>query len=469
MTNNTTLSFRQTLIVFILIFVITIITVNNTFLQLTYIIISLIVIVILLFWKYDIFIYSIPLLLSVEYRVDLGLFSFTIGEISIILVWISVLHRILSDRKLYVEKIEVVLLFLIIITALPSVALERDTRHALSVYRDLIMPLIFLTGYTLIRLDRHKVINLVKIFVIVAFSTAVLGIIQYRTGDYQWTLSDSSVGWQEYKANFIRTSTIGQILGIGSTIPSGLYANANNFASYLVIPTIVSFSLMKISSQSRRERLFWGVCFIVLLVSLFLTFSRGSIFTFLIVLPLLILSYRHLSIPAVFAILFIGIFTIGLLLATNLFSWDQLGTLRGRVIMFQTGQELLRNHPDALFLGGYSEEYLLRYNQSQLIHNLPFYMILQFGIVATLSWLLLMISKLYKIFQASRSEDEETRILSLSLFGGLFSTIFVYGQTTSFVDSVQSSLWMLFWMGTGTYLYRFHMSNIVSKEDNLCN
>lgn len=402
-------------------------------------------------------IYFVPLLLSVEYRVELGVFSFTLGEVSAVLVWIVALLRIWNNHRIFLKKIEIVLLLTIVITSLPSVFLENDTRHALSVYRDFILPLIFFIGFLLLDLSRQQVVKLLRMFVVIAAASALLGIVQYKTGNYMWTMRPEDVIWQRFKTGFIRDSTVGQLLGVNDTLPVGLSATTNNFASYLVIPTTLALALSLLPSRSHSENLLWKVSFVSLFVALLFTFSRGSLFTFLVAsLYLLWLRRRHsVSLITLLIVGCIGVLVIVLMLWGSALSWDQLGTLKGRGAMLKAGMELLKDHPEVLFTGGFTEEYLANYYQWQLIHNLPFYAILQFGLLATSSWLLLIGVELRYILSVIHSKDQEVKFLGLALFGGLFTTVFIYAQTTSLIDSVHSSLWLFFWTGIGVYLYRF--------------
>jgi hypothetical protein len=408
--------------------------------------------------------YLVPLMLSVEYRIELGFFSFTLAEVSAIMVWIVALLRIWNNRKSHLKKIELILLLFTIITAFPGVFLESDTRHALSVYRDFTVPLIFFAGFLSLGLSRQQTVRLVKLFVLVSVASAILGIIQYRTDNYLWFMRPEDERWQSFKTGFLRGSMIGQLLGVKSTLATGLFATTNNFAAYLVIPLILAFALATLPSSSLRERLWWKASFILLLVTLFFTFSRSSLFTFLAAWVFLVWfrRKRRLSVLALTGVVAIGILLIGLVLLSGVVSWDQLGTFRGRGTMFQAGLELLTDHPEALIAGGFTEDYRAHYYGAQLVHNLPLYVILQFGLLTVVSWLLLVAVELRSALKVVHSEDQEIKSLGLALFGGLAFTVFLYAQTTSFVDSVQSSLWLFFWMGIGAHLYRFYQADVLS-------
>lgn len=411
--------------------------------------------------------YTVPLLLSVEYRLELGFASFALAELSAVLVWIVSLLRIRRRHRILLKRNEVVLLIFIMIVALPSIFFERDARHALSVYRDFTIPLIFFAGFMSAGLSRQQTIKLIKVFVLLATVSAILAILQFRTGNYMWTMRPEDRFWQDFKTGFIRSSAVGQLFGVEDTLPVGLYSTTNNFASFLVIPTVLAFALAILPSRSRSERLLWKASFVALFAGLLLTFSRSSLITFLAAWLFLMIFRRKDRVSSYRFAVFGGAVLLlsGLMLGSGILSWDQLGTLQGRMSMFQAGLKLLNEHPEALLTGGFTEDYLARYYQEQLIHNLPLYMALQFSFLAALAWLLLVIIKLRYILGVIHSRDKEMGFLGLALFGGVFATVFIYAQTTSFADSVQSSLWLFFWMGIGSYLSYFHKhETLVCKE-----
>ncbi|MBW1929012.1 MAG: O-antigen ligase family protein [Deltaproteobacteria bacterium] len=441
---------------------------TNPLLPLSAIITGMVILILLIHSSFA-FLYFVPLLLSLEYRVELNFISFALGEISAVLVWLVALLQIWNNRKVYLSRSEVILVLFIATAALPSVGLESDTRHALSVYRDLILPLVFFAGFLLIRLNRQQVIKLLKIFVLAATASAILGIIQFKTGHYLWTMRFEDVWWQNFKTDFIRSSMIGQLLNVKDTLPVGLYATTNNFASYLVIPAVCAFALATFPLRSRSEKLVWRMCSVTLFVALLFTFSRGSLFTFLVAcLPLVwFQSRKYVSLASMFFVIGISVLIIAAILVTGILSWDQLGTLQGRAMMLQAGVELIKDHPEALLTGGFTEEYRTYYYQPQLAHNVALYAILQFGLLATLGWLFLVWHNLRIMWSGIKSENDiESKLLGMALLSGLFATVFLYAQTTSFIDNVQSSMWLFFWIGVGRVL--IHHKKFRVFQENSC-
>ena len=398
----------------------------------------------------------LPVFLAIEYRIDLGAVSFMLSEAGAAVLVAAVLVYAARSARLVVERDELALIFLIAVFAFVSVFLERDKAHALSLYRDLMAPLVFFALLTSIRLERREVLALVKGFVLVAAATALLGLLQYATGKYLWVLRPEDVDWQAFKTSFIRSFFLGEWLRTGTTLPAGLYATTNNFASYLVIPCLVAYALGWAPRLQNGGRTLWRACFLVMLAALFLTFSRGSILTLLVAWVVIrAFRERHRITPMQMGLVgAAGTLVVAVIIVSGVFSFDELGTVRGRFIMISAGWELLIDHPELLIAGGFTEDYRTHYYAGQLVHNLELYMLIQYGLIVTVAWLLLVARQLGKTYGLLRSPDPDARAVALSVFAGVGVTVFVYAQTTSFVDNIQSAMWLFFWLGIAVHLYR---------------
>jgi O-antigen ligase len=352
------------------------------------------------------------------------------------------------------------LVLLICLTSLPSILFEQDTLHALSVYRDLTIPLFFFVGFLLVGLDRKQVLRLVKLFVLLAAANALLGIGQYITGNYLWLVSPAGKYAMYHKITLrgVQSSTFGQFLGVKDTLATGLYAGSNNFAAYLVMPTVLASVFAVLPGLRNRERLFWQVSCLVLFLALLFTFSRGSLLTFMIAWALLMWfrKKRRVSARRLIVVGSLAVLLALLIIASGIISWDSLLTVTGRMTMLKSALALLRDHPEALITGGFTEDYLLYYYHFQVVHNLVLYMILQFGLLTLSIWLLLVMFALRYIAGVIRAEDKELKHLSLALVSGLAAIVFLYEQTSNSIMSVQDPLLIFFWLGVGIYLYRFY-------------
>src|SRR5580692_9593714 len=134
-------------------------------------------------------IYVLPLLLSFEYRLRLSSFSFDLSELSFFVLVLVCLSRAWEGKRLGpVENVrpERLLILLLAVFAFPAIFFETNTAHAASVYRDLMVPFLFLFVFLKAGLEKEEIHTLIKLACVFALANAVLGIVQYITGDYLW-------------------------------------------------------------------------------------------------------------------------------------------------------------------------------------------------------------------------------------------------------------------------------------------
>lgn len=401
-------------------------------------------------------VFLVPILLSVEFRIRLqGSFSFTLAELSTLVVWMVIFLQICFGYKNRWRKQNVVLVSLIAYSALLSVLWSTDKQHALSVYRDYITPLLFFLGMNAVRLTPKQVIGLIKLFIFVSAVSALLGIVQYLTGQYQWFQSADLSVFEAYKIGFIKSSTIGHLLGVKDSLAVGFYSMPTNFSEYLIVPCIVCAALIGLPLLGWFERFIWRLAFIILCIGLLFTFTRSS--QFIVVAALITYRVVHKSKRAPWGKLLIAlvlsIILIAIIILSGFLNWDSLGTATGRISMAGAALALLRDQPQALLTGGFTELYLTKYHDFQVVHNIYLYSILQFGLIATFGWLLLVGSTLLSIIKLARSKTPVAKAFGLAIFCSLTCIILLYAQTTTLLDSIQSSMCLFFWLGIGYQIY----------------
>ncbi|MSR05494.1 MAG: hypothetical protein EXR93_00270 [Gemmatimonadetes bacterium] len=389
-----------------------------------------------------------PLLLSVEYRIELGPASFALCELAPVIAVGAALMEGRGGRGLADDARLTLLILVIAVTAFISIFLATDQNHALSAYRDLMAPMLLFWVVTTIRLTRDQVLALVRVAIWVAFASAGLGMIQIWTGRFLWLLRPEDVWWQEYKTGFIRSFFLGRWLGVGTTLPSGLFATTNNFAVYLMIPTLAVMAMAWTPGQ-RGGWWSYKAVFGVLLLCLVLTFSRSSLITVLMGWVVW-RSLRHRSSVPAGRLAAAGAIAGGmalLIVVSGVVSFDALGTLRGRGTMIGAALSLVKDHPAVLATGGLTDLYRSRYYSAQPVHNVLLYGVVQYGLPATLAWLGLVLLTLARGARTLASRDAVPRALSLGTAIGVGLTALVYAQTTSFIDNVQAGATLAFWMG----------------------
>lgn len=396
----------------------------------------------------------VPPLLAVGYRIELGFFSFAVGEIAAVVVVFVAALRVWAGQGIRKQvRWDIALIGAIGIFALPSVLLESDIRHVLSVYRDLIIPCLFYLGFVLIGLRQESVIRLVKWYLIVAALTAALGILQARSGGYL-LFEPIDPSWVAYKLGFIKASGLDRWLGVRDMLAHGLCPHANRFASYLIIPACVAFALGLSPANRRGEKWMWRGVFVIILVGMVYTFARSSLLATMFGLFFVWFRMKR-RIGRYAIVLTVTLFAVSLLavFASGLIGWDQLGTLRGRGVMVLAAWELIKDHPFAIALGGSTEEYLRFYYQASLVHNILLYSTLEYGLLATAALIAFFVLALKRSLAVVNSVNGQSRYLAAGLFAGLVSEVLIYAQTAPHIDSVQSNLCLFFWIGVVTYLF----------------
>jgi O-antigen ligase len=144
-----------------------------------------------------------------------------------------------------------------------------------------------------------------------------------------------------------------------------------------------------------------------------------------------------------------------LFLTQGLFDWDQFGSFEGRQEMISDAFTLMKAHPELLLTGGYTDLYHLQSRETQEVHNLALYSIIQFGLPATLLFFAFFIRFFLRAFRAAKEVKGLERSVLLAIVASIGANVFLYGSTTMLIDSVQTTTWLLFWAGIASYLIAY--------------
>jgi hypothetical protein len=399
--------------------------------------------------------YLIPLLLAVEYRIRASVGSVTVAELSVVLIGILLCLRMVSGQTAGWPSYrrDCTLIGLVAVATLPSMWFLDNLRQAVSSYRDLLLPLFFYLGFRAANLDRRQILGLVRWFVVLASAAAVLGIVQYTTGQFLFLQSEDDALWQSYKVGGARSSLLGGWLGLNDTLALGFYSGVNNFATYLLIPCCVALAWGLSPAMKRKERLFWLTCAGLLIFGLLFTFFRtGYLALAMMALVIVWFRKRPLSLRSAIVAAVAVLAMLAVALGTDLLAWDQFATVQGRSSMILDALDLIARHPLALLTGGYNELYYADYYQIQAIHNVGLYMLVRFGMLSALALLAFYWGCLKSNYRAVNVLSGSDRDLALGLFAGVGVILIFLAQTTSFLDSVQNSMWLAFWLAAASYL-----------------
>lgn len=409
-------------------------------------------------------VYLLPVLLSFEYRIRMSSLSFDLSELSFFIMAFVCLVRVWEGKR--VEPLgkvhpERLLILLLAVFAFPAIWFEYNTVHAASVYRDLMLPFLFLLVFLQAGLEKERIHSLIKMACVFALANAVLGIVQYTTGDYLWFAGPDEAEWQAYKTGFAKLSLFGDFLGVQDALPTGLYTGANMFACFLSLPLCLVTTLAFFGGLAKRERILCLMASAVMFVSLLFTMFRSGLLVFAasMMAVYLFLSRRRgiLRVATVFVLA--GLIVI-LFLTQGLFDWDQFGSFAGREQMISAAFALVKAHPELLLTGGYGDLYHLQSRETQEIHNVALYSVIQFGLPATALFFAFFIRFFHRAFRAAKGVTGVERSVIVAIGSSIGANVFLYGSTTMLIDSVQTTIWLLFWAGIASYLIAYAPADV---------
>jgi hypothetical protein len=144
-----------------------------------------------------------------------------------------------------------------------------------------------------------------------------------------------------------------------------------------------------------------------------------------------------------------------LFLTGGMFDWDQFGSFEGRQEMISDAFTLMKAHPELLLTGGYTDLYHLQSRETQEIHNVALYSIVQYGLPATVLFFAFFIRFFLRAFLAAKEVKGLERSVLLAIVASIGANVFLYGSTTMLIDSVQTTNWLLFWVGIASYLIAY--------------
>lgn len=404
-------------------------------------------------------IYLVPLLLAFEYRAQLGSFSIDLAELSVLVVLLVYLaHRWDGKQTTSAKSIsrDGLAIFLLAICAFPSILFETNFHHAASVYRDLLLPFFFFFVFVRIGLEREQIDALIKVACVLALANAGLGMVQCFTGNHMWFAGPDEAEWQAYKTGLAKLSIFGRLLGARDTLPVGLYTGANNFACYLSTPLCLFTMLAFCRELTKVQRLASFVATSILLACLFFTIFRSGLLVYAVSMMLLnlLLSSRKSAERFFVAGMLAGALALAFL-TEGLFDWDQFGSFAGREQMISASWALIKAHPELLLTGGFTDLYHLQSRETQEIHNLFLYSVVHFGLPATLLFYTFFARLLWCAVSIAKHASGLHRDVLAAVAVSVGCNIFLYGATTMLIDSVQTSIWLLFWTGIAAYLALF--------------
>jgi hypothetical protein len=404
-------------------------------------------------------VYLLPVLLAFEYRVRPSIFSIDLAEMCVVValgVWLIRRWEQAPSATLQETPRESILILALVVCAAPSILFETNTAHAASVYRDLLAPFLFFLLLMRCRLERQHVHALIKLACALALANAFLGVLQYATGKFMWFAGGEEAEWQEYKIGLARLSLLGESLAPGNSLPVGMYTGANNFACFLSLPLCLASTFAFTREIGRRKRLLCLAASGLLFVCLLLTIFRSGLVVFAASMTLVfLLLHPKKKLAGVAAVAGLVALLGFLFLTQGILDWDQFGSFQGREAMISSAVQLIKAHPEVLLAGGFSDLYHAQSREGQEIHNLALYSVVHYGLPATILLFAFFVRFFRRAVTAARAMHGSERNVLVATCASISATFFLYGTTTMVIDSVQTSIWLLFWVGMGGYLIEF--------------
>jgi hypothetical protein len=401
----------------------------------------------------------LPVFLSFEYRFRLTSFSFDLSELSLVVVALVCLMRAWEGKRLGpLERVhpERLLILLLAVFAFPALFFESNTAHAASVYRDLMLPFLFLIVFLQAGFEKQQIHLLIKLACVFGLANAVLGIVQYMTGNYLWFAGPDEAEWQAYKTGLAKLSGFGDFLGVQDALPTGLYTGANTFACFLSLPLCLVTTLALFGGLPKPQRIACLIASAAMFVCLLFTMFRSGLLVFAAsMMAVYFFLSRRRGILRVMIVSALAGLIATLFLTQGVFDWDQFGSFAGREEMISAAFALMKTHPELLLTGGYTDLYHLQSRESQEIHNLALYSIVQFGLPATFVFFTFFIRFFRRVIRSARAVTGLERNVLVAIVASIGANVFLYGSTTMLIDSVQTTIWLLFWAGIASYLVAY--------------
>lgn len=323
----------------------------------------------------------IPLvcLMTMEFRIDLGFFSFAIVEPFVVLSAGLVLIPKLLRREPLQWRNPFLLLFVgITFWAILIRPFSPDWKHGLSDVRDWIIPTLFL--FTILNTKDTPPYHLLTGFIAVLLLNSTLGLYQHFTDSFR-PFANASTGF--------KTTIDGSE---HADFALGLFDAPNGFGLYLAAATPFLWAWLRTSNN------LWGrfryLLLFLPLAALYYSYARTSMLVFGVVIVLIILERLIRPTPLFIQVTtwFLTIAGLIAVIGLNLLPHFPLRTIWWRIALWEISGITLSNYP-SIWLVGNGIDRLIPISFYPQPHNLFIFMVLEYGAIgliftfAVLIWL----------------------------------------------------------------------------------
>jgi O-antigen ligase len=330
---------------------------------------------------------------TVQYRVEVGSFSFALMEPITLLISTALLTwQIIARRRLVLVNDTLIFLCLgMVLWAMLIRPLDADWKHGLSDIRDWAIPVL---GYAALTSSIRQGWRRWSLLLLVAvFLQALLGIYQHFADTARLFVAESAA----YKTGFEVSPETSQLALVSFAV--GMFSHPNGYAIYLFIGLMIALG----RSASGRLRWLKIAMIIPIVLALFWAYAKASLLVMAFAV-LLFFVQRSLKSNRVFLItigagLLAGV--CALAVASRLVPDALLETLYWRFGLWRAALELIGRQPTILLFGNGMGDFAQHAYYGQP-HNVYLFLLLQYGLLGLCWVVLVLVSILHRGWYARR-------------------------------------------------------------------
>jgi len=366
---------------------------------------------------------------TIQYRVEIGAFSFALMEPVVLLVSVILLiHHAVQYRRLSVPKEPLVFLFTVITLWTSTIRpWASNWQNGLSDVRDWAIPLL---GFmTLLCTIRQGWLKWSTIFLILVWLNAWLGIYQHFTNNFRPFITELAA----HKTGFTLSPEENRLAQVPFAV--GLFSHPNGFAMYLFAGLMVALGEFY---KSGRKLSFFIIVILPIALSLYWTYAKATLLIAAGLIPFSWLERQVRSNKTFWAFVSMG------LIAGLMTLWQiakhipaaLLTTFWWRVGLWNIGLITLVNFPRVLLFGNGLDIFAESAYYGQP-HNLYLYVVLQYGLPGLLIMILLVSYVLKQGNRLRRSGWMRSEPILAALWLGLLG-YFAIGMVESNLMGIES-------------------------------
>lgn len=377
---------------------------------------------------------------TIQYRIELGGFSFAIMEPIVLIVSVILLtHQVMTRRRLTISKDSFIFLVAgMVLWASIVRPWAADWKHGVSDVRDWVIPLL---GFiALSSTVRHGWRRWIGVFLFIAVLTALVGIYQHFTDSFRPFVSALA----SYKTGFVVAPDDGQLTLV--SYAAGFFSHPNGLAEFLFIGLMISLGWLVEPGQR-----WWKIVVLaVIALALLWTYAKTSLIVAGLAIVLFWLQHWIKTRKTLLAALAITITFggVGLWIAAQHVPATLLNTFWWRVGLWQTAFNTISQNPSILLVGNGLDIFALHAYYPQP-HDMYLYLLLQYGVLGLMFGLIAIGQIWRRGWQARTAKHTKQEPVLAGLWIALLG-YFVIGLVESELFGIESR--MIFLMSLACFI-----------------